>query len=81
MSKHAYSTVQAYTISGNQINSHKRHLRVSESVKRSLLSNVNTAISVTAAKSTRRTDGINWLAKIPGCNIHMVMMNEPRALK
>lgn len=50
-------------------------------MKQTLLSNVNTAVSVTAAKPTRRIDGINWLAKIPVCNIHMVMMNEPRALK
>lgn len=46
------------------------------SAKQTLLSNVNTAISVTTAKSTRRMDGTNWLVKIPGWSIHMVVMND-----
>eukprot|EP00064_Thunnus_orientalis_P018514 superscaffoldBa00004292_g18614 len=36
------------------------------------------AISITTAKSTRRTDGTDRLAKIPRWNIHMVMMNDPK---
>lgn len=43
-----------------------------------LLSNVNTDIPVTTAKSTRSMDGTDWLAKVPGWIFHMVMMNNPK---